>query len=276
MAILTSASQEKTQRIRNFGETTGSAIVGLPGYKVFAPPDTYSILGLDVSSSNADIDWAQVATAPKVKFAYIRATTLRPENRKDREFDRNWLGAHAAGLKRGAYHTYDAHLSALEQFKIIKASIPLDPDALPLAIDPEATFYSMINTNTTIAPNDSTALEELPKLQKLCGDYFGKPTVLYRTRKFLKLWGDRFGSENAIWFARYTPPDGKAISPTAESLPGNQPWTLWQFTDSATIAGIKGKSDLNAFFGTLEQFNSFARGDKSVALNAALRPPSGK
>lgn len=266
----TTTTSENTTQTSIFDKTTGSAVVGLPSCKVFDPPDTYSILGVDVTSYNADIDWAQVATAPKVKFAYIRATTLRPHQRKDSEFDRNWLGAHAAGLRRGAYHTYDAHMSAVEQFEVIKANVPRDPDALPLAIDPDATFYSMIGTNTTIAPNSSTALEELPKLQKLCSEYFGKPTVLYGPTRFFKRWGERIGSESAIWLARYRPPEGKPVSPTAESLPGTQPWTLWQFTDSATIGGIEGKSDLNAFFGTVEQFDSFARGDKSVALNAAL------
>jgi hypothetical protein len=47
-------------------------------------------------------------------------------------------------------------------------------------------------------------------------------------------------------------------------LPGTAPWILWRFGDSARIAGIPAPVDVNAFFGSTEDFEAFALGKKRV------------
>lgn len=57
--------------------------------------------GIDVSENNGWVDWQAVADAG-VKFAIVRSSY--GQNSQDENFLANVEGAHAAGLKCGAYH----------------------------------------------------------------------------------------------------------------------------------------------------------------------------
>ena len=57
--------------------------------------------GVDVSENNGHVDWEAVAAAGQ-KFAIVRSSYGRYA--ADECFTRNVDGAHAAGLKCGAYH----------------------------------------------------------------------------------------------------------------------------------------------------------------------------
>ena len=58
--------------------------------------------GIDVSEHQGVIDWAKVAK-DGVQFAVIRAGYGRELSQKDKQFERNYAGAKAAGIKVGAY-----------------------------------------------------------------------------------------------------------------------------------------------------------------------------
>ena len=62
------------------------------------------ILGIDVSFWQKEIDWEKVARAG-IKFAFIRISQRGIDN----YFKRNWAGAKAAGILRGAYHFCHPH-----------------------------------------------------------------------------------------------------------------------------------------------------------------------
>jgi hypothetical protein len=50
---------------------------------------------------------------------------------------------------------------------------------------------------------------------------------------------------------------------------GRNPWTIWQFTDHATLPGVDKPVELNVFFGNEEQFSSFVKGEGNIGLSAA-------
>ena len=58
--------------------------------------------GIDVSEHQGVIDWAKVAK-DGVQFAVLRAGYGRELSQKDKQFERNYAGAKAAGIKVGAY-----------------------------------------------------------------------------------------------------------------------------------------------------------------------------
>jgi lysozyme len=61
----------------------------------------HDVIGVDVSSHQGDIDWMLLG-ASGVAFAYIKAT--EGGDFRDKHFPKNWSGAKAASMPRGAYH----------------------------------------------------------------------------------------------------------------------------------------------------------------------------
>src|SRR6202042_3382786 len=81
--------------------TAPSAPAGTASPPAPAAPSAGAITGPDVSASQGAIDWNAVAAAGH-GFAFIRATS--GVSTVDPQFESNWQGAGAAGLRRGAYH----------------------------------------------------------------------------------------------------------------------------------------------------------------------------
>jgi len=172
------------------------------------------------------------------------------------------VDARKAGLRWGGYHTFDATKSADQQFSIIKESVRFDADALPFVIDVEGPFPGK---------SDDFASEVI-RLKTLCSQYFRKPAVVYGSRAFFGAYGDALDDKSSIWLARWVR-NGKGE--TADAIPkvaGKIPWTFWQFAGDVEIDGIKGSTDVNAFFGSDSDFTAFARGDEAVAWKAVAAP----
>ena len=94
----------------------------------------YAVRGIDVSAYQDTIDWKKVAGAG-VAFAFIKAT--ESVSYDDDAFARNWAGAKAAGVPRGAYHFYDFCQKGAAQAAHFIAAVPKDADALPEVVDLE-------------------------------------------------------------------------------------------------------------------------------------------
>ena len=92
-------------------------------------------VGIDVSSNNGGIDWAQVGQAG-FTFAYARATLGKESN--DETFEANRQGAKAHGIRFGTYHLpYPGNSSAKQQAEhFLRVAKPRAGDLLP-AIDIE-------------------------------------------------------------------------------------------------------------------------------------------
>ncbi|MDO8352169.1 MAG: GH25 family lysozyme [Aestuariivirga sp.] len=100
------------------------------------PPLTrYPVHGIDVSHHQGVNDWAKVVHEPRVRFAFIKAT--EGGDFRDGDFVRNWQGAQAVGLVRGAYHFFTFCRPGIDQAQNYLATVPAASDILPVTIDLE-------------------------------------------------------------------------------------------------------------------------------------------
>lgn len=111
----------------------GSFRAFAPGYRpALEPGEAY---GIDVSRHQGTIDWQKVA-ADDIEFAYIKAT--EGGDWVDPQFQENWEGARAAGLKVGAYHFFRSCTDGAKQARNVLATVPDDATSLPIALDVES------------------------------------------------------------------------------------------------------------------------------------------
>ncbi|WPO42027.1 GH25 family lysozyme [Tardiphaga sp. 42S5] len=233
-----------------------------PEIKIFRAPDTYSIQGVDVSHYNGSIDWKRVSKS-RIAFAYMKAT--EGANFVDETFDRNWKESKQSGIVRGGYHVFNFCKSAKEQFENIKAVIPKDRDALPIAIDVQwvgaPKLVGQARCNDVKAIKDAVA-----DLEKLISLEYGKKPLLHGfSQTFKDIIDDSFLS-NSVWLQDY-----KKTGADGPSLQGKNAWSIWQFSSEAVVPGIKSKVGLNAFYGTKRQFSVFSASGKNVAAPRPVR-----
>jgi GH25 family lysozyme M1 (1,4-beta-N-acetylmuramidase) len=129
--ILASASDINKSLGASFKfDTHVTSIPSRPDIKVFYPPESYEVRGLDISHFNA-VDWAKVRTHA-TDFIYIRATGIAGEDKKVRE---NWEGARQKHIVRGAYHYFGVCEELEKQYARIAKVVELQKGDLPIAID---------------------------------------------------------------------------------------------------------------------------------------------
>jgi lysozyme len=181
-------------------------------------------LGIDVSHYQGEVNWPAVAGSG-VRFAFIKATDGIQDI--DPRFARNWAGAKAAGIVRGAYHFFRPALDAQRQAAHFVSVVTMDDMALPPALDVEVTDGL-----------DRAALQAgirtwLETVRVACGC---RP-VLYTDPSF---WNDSVAadfSDYPLWLACYA---------DAPEIPATwQAWTFWQHTDAGEVNGISGQVDLD-------------------------------
>ena len=192
-------------------------------------------IGLDVSEFQGKIDWTLVEKLENdypLEFVFIRATA--GNDREDRQFETNWLGAKKSKIIRGAYHYYRPNENSLEQAKLFIKSVQLRKGDLPPVLDIE----KLPKGQST----DSLKVGLKRWLKAVEAHYKVKP-IIYTSEKyyddFLK---DEF-SDYLFWIANYNFYREKI----------GEDWLFWQFTEKATVSGIKGNVDANIYNGDLEQ-----------------------
>jgi GH25 family lysozyme M1 (1,4-beta-N-acetylmuramidase) len=241
---------------------TGSSIVGKPTVAIFNVPEAYRIRGVDLSRFNDNVDFG-LLRQNDIRFAYLRAT--QGAGQTDRTFNSYREQAAKAGILTGAYHVFSFCEPVAAQMANLKKVIPVDANALPIAIDIE--WYgspALPGEASCKAVSDIRA--KLRDFATQIRSYSGKTPILYAgTQAIRELLDDSF-NQYSIWIASYSASVANKVLPSKSS----NPWTLWQFTDQAQIPGIKGKFDLNAFFGNEVQFEAFKSGKGNVALNATV------
>ncbi|KIA85230.1 glycoside hydrolase family 25 protein [Flavobacterium sp. AED] len=192
-------------------------------------------IGLDVSEYQGKISWSYVDTLEKkypLHFVFIRATVGK--DRKDRQFNRNWLGAKDNKMIRGAYHYYRPNENSLEQAALFIKTVRLQKGDLPPILDIEK-----LPKNQSL---DSLKVG-LKRWLKAIELHYGVKPIIYTGEKyyddFLK---DEF-SNYLFWIANY--------NFYREEI--DDDWLFWQFTEKASVPGIKGNVDVNIYNGDLEQ-----------------------
>ena len=264
--LIACAGSARAQQFGAVGELSGSLAafkahafsadsVGVAGAPASEAPDTtpYPVRGADVSKYQGDIEWAKLGTSG-ISFVYIKATEGGAD--VDPKFERNWKGAKAAGLARGAYHFYDFCQSAGPQAANLIRTVPVVAGDLPPTIDIE----------------DSRGCRKMPTkeafqkslkvfLAKVEAHYHRKPLLYVNHNIYDRYLADADGGLK-LWIA-----DPHHATPL---MPVGTDWTLWQFSWSGRLPGIAGPVDLDVFRGTPEMLASLTQPDGTPIMLAAL------
>lgn len=179
--------------------------------------------GIDVSAHQDVVDWERVAD-DDIEFAYIKAT--EGGDFVDRRFERNWQGAHEAGIERGAYHFFTLCRDGAVQARHFLAVAPPQPEALAPAVDLE------LVGNCKRRPATATVYAELDEFLGLVEEAWNREVVLYVGGEFEDRYPvhERFG--RPLWLRRFL-------------LRPSDRWAIWQIHGFAHVDGVSGGVDLN-------------------------------
>lgn len=203
---------------------------------------TLPIQGLDVSRYQGDIDF-DAARAAGTHFVFMKAT--EGSDWVDPAFRRNWRGAQAAGMPRGAYHFMTWCSLAREQADWFTANVPADIDALPPVLDLEWNHSSSCKKKFSKADT----LEKIHVMLEAMERHTGKLPIIYTDIPFYRdiLEGEHF--DNTIWL--------RSVAAEPQQRYDTHSWTFWQWTSTGTMPGVKGEVDRNAFYGTQDEWVHF-------------------
>jgi lysozyme len=210
-----------------------------------------TVPGLDVSFWQEDINWQAVRSAG-ARFVFIKAT--EGVGYTDSTFPRNWEGAGAVGLLRGAYCFFHPNQDAREQAERFVAVVKEQDDdgELPCSIDLEVT--------------DGVSNKKIISGVKLWLDTvergLGRRPMIYSGVSFLDSSFVEQGQPPAWaedyplwlgWFPRKYVQGMSPLMPRAWSS-----WKFWQYSGKGRISGIQGDVDLDLFNGSAEELMAFA------------------
>ncbi|QBN18385.1 glycoside hydrolase family 25 protein [Flavobacterium nackdongense] len=192
-------------------------------------------IGLDVSEYQGKIDWKSVENIEgdyPIEFVFIRATA--GNDREDDKFDENWLGAKNRKIIRGAYHYYRPNENSLEQAQLFIKTVRLRKGDLPPVLDIEK-----LPKGQSL---DSLKIGLRRWLKAVEAHYKVKP-IIYTGEKYYDDFLKKDFSDYLFWIANYNFYREKI----------EDDWLFWQFTEKASVSGIKGNVDVNIFNGDVEQ-----------------------
>lgn len=189
--------------------------------------DLYPRQGIDVSHHQGVIDWARLP-AQGIDFAYIKAS--EGGDRRDVAFAANWAGAGRVGIARGAYHFFTLCRSGADQAMNFIAAVPVDPAALPPAVDLEYLG------NCAARVSVDAFHRELATFIRQVEARYGKRVILYTTREFDAAYAVSARVNRPLWLR----------SLVLEPRYGTQAWAIWQASSFRRLDGIAGRVDWNA------------------------------
>ena len=184
--------------------------------------------GIDVSRYQGSVDWARAAAAGK-QFAIVRlGSTSSSGLYVDPYFLQNVNGAHAAGLRVGAYYytyarTEQAVIDELLAFLPALEGLRLE---YPVFVDVEdASLQSLGRTQLTGLVR--FAMDILYQRKFYAG--------WYSYTNFINNWLDAAAlTQYPLWVADYR-----------ASLGYTGPYAMWQYSGSGTVSGVAGAVDLD-------------------------------
>lgn len=195
-------------------------------------PKGYGIYGIDVSRYQGEVHWEGVKNmnidGVKVNFAFMKAT--EGLTHRDLFFERNWIQAGRCGMLRGAYHFFHPSLDPEKQAAFFASVSGVAQGDMPPVADVEVTQDLPVNELRKNLKRFLTALE----LRCKC-----KP-IIYTYADFYLKNLDTFFNDYPFWVAHYND----------DNVPKTErKWSFWQFSDRATVNGIRHKVDFNVFSG---------------------------
>jgi GH25 family lysozyme M1 (1,4-beta-N-acetylmuramidase) len=206
-----------------------------------------AVPGIDVSSNQGVIDWAQVAAFGQ-KYAFIRSTMGRAG--VDKRFTTNYRRAKDAGLLVGIYHLVRPEWRGTEQMEHFLTVIDGLKADFPLVLDVEldGSDVGQPKTNAEIA----ACVRECADVLRMRGQ---RSPLIYTGAWF---WNKKIPPSSEwgafdLWIAHY--------GATSPRLPiGWTDWVFWQYTDKGKVPGVVTDCDLNWFDGTMADLLQYAAG----------------
>jgi GH25 family lysozyme M1 (1,4-beta-N-acetylmuramidase) len=216
------------------------------------------VLGVDVSNHNPPVDWQAVKNA-NISFAFAKAT--EGATFKDKTFTTNWSGMKAVGIMRGAYHFFRPARTAEEQvdnfLQVVKKV--LEPGDLPPVVDLEPWPEQVGIDWKNIAFNEriNRVKTWLEKVERATGE---KP-IIYTNPSFWREYmrDSQEFTAHPLWLAHYT---SKPEPDVPANNWGGNGYTIWQHTESGTVAGVSGPVDRNRFKGSFEKLVALASSER--------------
>nr|WP_315233681.1 glycoside hydrolase family 25 protein [uncultured Flavobacterium sp.] len=215
-------------------ETEAKRISDVRNYQVLEKHEGKSI-GLDVSEYQGKIRWTYVDTLENkypLHFVFIRATVGK--DRKDRQFNKNWLGAKDNKMIRGAYHYYRPNENSIEQAELFIKTVTLQKGDLPPVLDIEKLPKNQSIENLKLG---------LKRWLSAVESHYGVKPIIYTGERYYDDFLKEEFSDYLFWIANYN----FYREEIAED------WLFWQFTEKASVPGIKGNVDINIYNGDLQQ-----------------------
>lgn len=205
-----------------------------------ASPDKHAVHGVDVSRWQNEIDWHKLRHHG-ANFAYIKATD--GGDHLDPMFHKNWRGAAAAGVKRGAYHFFYWCRNAAEQADWFIRNVPKEPGALPPVLDVEWNAQSSCKKR----PSRQVVLEKMRVFLTKVEKHYGQRPIIYTAPDFYRdnLQGEFL--DYPFWLRSV------AAHPSVV-YPGRK-WVFWQYSGTGLSKGVSGKIDLNVFHGNAGEWH---------------------
>jgi lysozyme len=198
-----------------------------------------SVLGIDVSHFQNDVNWEDVKQA-NIQYMYTKATQGIDD--VDPKFVRNKDGAQAAGLFHGAYHFYMAGDDPVKQADLfIKTVKPLNDKSIPPVLDLEqGGMKEGINT----AAYQKDVLTWLSRVEKA----LGVRPIIYTDHPFGNQYLNHSDfNQYQLWIAEYG-----VETPHIPDQWKDKGWIMWQRTERGSIEGTIGNVDHDLFKGTNE------------------------
>jgi lysozyme len=193
------------------------------------------VIGIDVSEYQGKIRWSYVDTIEEkypLRYVFIRATV--GNDRVDRQFKRNWLGAKENKMIRGAYHYYRPNENSLEQAELFIKTVKLKKGDLPPVLDIEKLPKEQSIERLKIG---------LRRWLKAVESHYGVRPIIYSGEKYYDDFLKEEFSDYLFWIANY--------NFYREEI--QDEWLFWQFTEKATVPGIDYNVDVNVYNGDLQQ-----------------------
>lgn len=207
-------------------------------------------IGVDVSRYQGNIDWAKVA-ADGIEFAMIRVgyrTMESGEIIEDSSAKYNMQEASAHGIKLGAYFfsTAISEEEAMEEAEWVADFVAQHPITYPVVYDCE-NYENAKSRQLTLSKEERTELAKvfLDKIYEL-----GYTPMFYGSRNELlydnKWVTSELDKSYKIWLSWYP----GLPYPQIPEADYSGTYSMWQYTNSGTVAGIKEPVDMNvAYFG---------------------------
>ncbi|MCQ2424105.1 MAG: glycoside hydrolase family 25 [Clostridia bacterium] len=208
----------------------------------FNNPPSDSVIGIDVSSYQGDIDWTTLSSQ-NISFAFIKAT--EGSSFVDPCFTSNWTNAADTDLRIGAYHFFSFESSGEKQAKFFCSTVTPVDNMLPPVIDVE--FYGKFKSVKDI---DADAVKhELRVFVDLISAEYGMKPIIYVTNKSFEAIVKNDFSDCDLWFRS-----------VYSSIPNEIKCSFWQFSNRHRLDGYNGKEpyiDMNVFCGSSEEFANY-------------------